>query len=159
MALRLLADEASGAYRGGATGAGCDPKSPVFSPQEPVTTRSRTQKGERAQRLWHSTSFQTWRTRTQTQTWLPVFGNRHFQPTSWNHLPLMGSLFHLSICPGSFCSAPVSCIFPCMQLPVPFSILFVASTTGVSSHPPRLVRGGHLLRERRCTCVSRLLSP
>lgn len=44
----------------------------LFSPQEPVTTRSRTQKGERAQRLWHSISFQTWRTRTQTRTWMKM---------------------------------------------------------------------------------------
>lgn len=45
------------------------PRPPVSTPQEPVMTRSRTQKGERAQRPWRSTSFQTWRTQTRTQTW------------------------------------------------------------------------------------------
>jgi hypothetical protein len=50
-------------------GANCGLGSPVFSPQEPVMTCSRTQKGERAPRLWRSTSFLTLRTLTQTRTW------------------------------------------------------------------------------------------
>ena len=50
-------------------GAGSDLGSPVSAPQEQAMTRSRTRKGERAQRSWRSTSFQTWTTRTQTRTW------------------------------------------------------------------------------------------
>lgn len=50
-------------------GGGCNLGPPVSVPQEPVMTHSRTRKGERAQRPWQSTSFQTWTTRTRTRTW------------------------------------------------------------------------------------------
>lgn len=50
-------------------GRGYDLGSPVSVPQEPVMTHSRTRKGERAQKPWQSTSFQTWTTRTRTRTW------------------------------------------------------------------------------------------
>lgn len=63
-----FSDEDTGAQRGPAV-TSCDRVSCVHL-QEPVTTRSRTQKGERARRLWRNTSFQTWRTQTQTQTWM-----------------------------------------------------------------------------------------
>lgn len=56
-------------HRGQRVGPAVTPGSPLSTPQEPVMTRSRTQKGERAQRPWRSTSFQTWRTRTRTRTW------------------------------------------------------------------------------------------